>query len=110
MKRNSKRFLALFLSVAMTVTPAALTQAESESTGVQVTVTPAEEAVVTEAPKEETAPAQEEKAETTAPEETRHLQRLRSRQKLLRFLLQKRQHRQRMPKKRLLLSQQKTQL
>ena len=70
MKRNSKRFLALFLSVAMTVTPAALTQAESESTGVQVTVTPAEEAVVTEAPKEETAPAQEEKAETTAPEET----------------------------------------
>ena len=70
MKRNSKRFLALFLSVAMTVTPAALTHAESESTGVQVTVTPAEEAVVTEAPKEETAPAQEEKAETTAPEET----------------------------------------
>ena len=49
----------------MTVTPAALTQAESESTGVQVTVTPAEEAVVTEAPKEETAPAQEEKAETS---------------------------------------------
>ena len=40
MKRNSTRFLALFLSVAMTVTPAALTQAESESTGVQVTVTP----------------------------------------------------------------------
>ena len=31
MKRNSKRFLALFLSVAMTVTPAVLTQAETSS-------------------------------------------------------------------------------
>ena len=34
MKRNSKRFLALFLSVAMTVTPAVLTQAENEDANV----------------------------------------------------------------------------
>lgn len=40
MKRNSKRFLALFLSVAMTVTPAVLTQAENEDANVQVSVTP----------------------------------------------------------------------
>ena len=39
MKRNSKRFLALFLSVAMTVTPAVLTQAENEDANVQVSVT-----------------------------------------------------------------------
>ena len=43
MKRNSKRFLALFLSVAMTVTPAVLTQAENEDANVQVSVTPTPE-------------------------------------------------------------------
>ena len=43
MKRNSKRFLALFLSVAMTITPAVLTQAEDKEAGVQLTLTPAAE-------------------------------------------------------------------
>lgn len=40
MKRNSKRFLALFLSVAMTITPAVLTQAEGKDVNVLVTATP----------------------------------------------------------------------
>ena len=40
MKRNSKRFLALFLSVAMTITPAVLTQAEGEDVNVLITATP----------------------------------------------------------------------
>ena len=72
MKRNSKRFLALFLSVAMTVTPAVLTQAENEDANVQVSVTPTPEteaektAVAAETPVQENATAEEENTETTA--------------------------------------------
>lgn len=71
MKRNSKRFLALFLSVAMTVTPAVLTQAENEDTNVQVSVTPTPEteaektAVAAETPVQENATAEEENTDTT---------------------------------------------
>ena len=73
MKRNSKRFLALFLSMAMTITPAVLIQAENENAGVEATVTPApeesaEEAVVTEAPAEEAEPTSVPEEETTAQE------------------------------------------
>ena len=71
MKRNSKRFLALFLSVAMTVTPAVLTQAENEDANVQVSVTPTPEteaektAVAAETPVQESATAEEENTDTT---------------------------------------------
>ena len=71
MKRNSKRFLALFLSVAMTVTPAVLTQAENEDANVQVSVTPTPEteaektAVAAETPVQENATAEEENTDTT---------------------------------------------
>ena len=72
MKRNSKRFLALFLSVAMTVTPAVITQAENEDTNVQVSVTPTPEteaektAVAAETPVQENVTTEEENTETTA--------------------------------------------
>ena len=72
MKRNSKRFLALFLSVAMTVTPAVLTQAENEDANVQVSVTPTPEteaektAVAAETPVQENVTTEEENTETTA--------------------------------------------
>lgn len=71
MKRNSKRFLALFLSVAMTVTPAVLTQAENEDANVQVSVTPTPEteaektAIAAETPVQENATAEEENTDTT---------------------------------------------
>lgn len=72
MKRNSKRFLALFLSVAMTVTPAVLTQAENEDANVQISVTPTPEteaektAVAAETPVQENVTTEEENTETTA--------------------------------------------
>ena len=72
MKRNSKRFLALFLSVAMTVTPAVLTQAENEDANVQVSVTPTPETeaektvVAAETPVQENVTTEEENTETTA--------------------------------------------
>lgn len=36
MKRNSKRFLALFLSLAMTITPYTMAQAEDEAANVTI--------------------------------------------------------------------------
>lgn len=72
MKRNSKRFLALFLSVAMTVTPAVLTQAENEDANVQVSFTPTPRnrgrrrlPVAAETPVQENATADEENTVTT---------------------------------------------
>ena len=72
MKRNSKRFLALFLSVAMTITPAVFAQAEEEAK-MQISASPeeeanAEKAVVTEIPAKENT---ESTPDTTlVPEET----------------------------------------
>ena len=43
MKRNSKRFLALFLSLAMTITPYTMAQAEDEAANVTITAVPAQE-------------------------------------------------------------------
>ena len=72
MKRNSKRFLALFLSVAMTVTLLYFTQAENEDANVQISVTPTPEteaektAVAAETPVQENVTTEEENTETTA--------------------------------------------
>ena len=75
MKRNSKRFLALFLSVAMTITPAVLTQADGDETNIQITATPAsadkatETAEITKAPETTEDPEISKAPETTeAPE------------------------------------------
>ena len=71
MKRNSKRFLALFLSVAMTITPAVLTQADGDETNIQITATPAsadkatETAEITKAPETTEAPEISKAPETT---------------------------------------------
>ena len=71
MKRNSKRFLALFLSVAMTITPAVLTQADGNETNVQITATPtpadktAETAETTEISETTKAPETPKAPETT---------------------------------------------
>ena len=78
MKRNSKRFMALFLTLAMSVTPAMLIQAE-EATDIkssspsdqdvlsEAELTPTVTAVPTDIPSEDTAKTSDPEEETQAP-------------------------------------------
>ncbi|MCB5388679.1 hypothetical protein LIQ05_17070 [Blautia glucerasea] len=70
MKRNSKRFLALFLSVAMTITPAVLTQAEGEDVNVLVTATPTPAAEEKAADMDDQKTASEDTSNTASSEES----------------------------------------
>lgn len=66
MKRNSKRFLALFLSLAMTITPYTMAQAEDEAANVTITAVPVQEM---EAETEEDNIQESEDGTQEAPEE-----------------------------------------